>query len=262
VDLDKVAPSYFCTRIWIGVVPPEDVDGQPVPGYACVVGELYDGDPMQRDRKRVVMDEGIALDPKDFTARERLRYGLRDDALEHPTLFTLREAVIGLKDLYWAERIYIPPGNPRFYAFMQSTDGLYGYDGRYGDGRYAQAMPFFVSRNRTCNAVLQADHEERAHNLHLVNSLLELDQLEIYTDLTLFWERRLPSAYRAIGLLCAEMQLTDMTYAIRQMSFSDGYEDYEATEQEQDQRSSVLQAAEDLSWWATGTERGGSGWLQ
>ena len=54
-DLDKVQPNYFCTRIWIGVVPPEDIDGQFVPGYACVVGEKFDGDPMQREREMVVL---------------------------------------------------------------------------------------------------------------------------------------------------------------------------------------------------------------
>ena len=262
-DLNKLEPAYFCTRIWIAVVPPEDVQDEVVPGYACVVGELYDGDPMQRDRKRIVLDEGIALDPKDFSARERIYYGLRDDELTHPTLYGLRNAVIALKDLYWAERVYVPPGNPRFFRFFQQADGLFGYDPRYGDGRYKRVMPFFVSRRRTCDGVFEVDHEERLHNLELVNSLLDKGLLEIYTDLTLFWERSMPSARRAIGLACAEMQLTDMTYAIRKMQFSDGYDEIEPTEDEMEALGSIRSAAEDLSWLA-GNERvatGTNGWL-
>ena len=259
-DLEKVGPNYFCTRIWIGVVPPEDSNGESSPGYACVVGELFDGDPTQRDRKRIVFDEGIALDPADFSPKERLCFGMRDDALQLPTLYTLRDAVIALKDLYWAERIFCPPGNPRFHQFIQSTDGLYAYDPRYGDGRYQKHMPFFVSRRRLCSGVLQVEHEERAHNLKLVDSLLALDLIEIRSHCKLFWERKLPTAYRAVGLVCAEMQMSDMTYRIRQMHFSDGYEDY--GEDNQEMRSRALEAAEDLSHWATGNERmGGSGWL-
>ena len=263
-DLDKFQPNYFCTRVWLAVVPPEDHDGEFVPGYACVVGELYDGDPMQKDRHRIVMDEGIALDPADFTPRERLRYGLRDDVLEHPTLYTLRDATIALKDLYWPERVYLPPGNPRFYRFFQNADGLTVYDPRYGDGRYARAQPFFISRRRTCNGVLQVDHEERAHNLQLVNSLLDTNLLEIHSDCELFWERRLPTAYRAIGLLCAEMQLNDMTYQIREMTFSDGYDYREDEEQAAgDLRSAAMDEARVLSEWASGDRRaGGSGWMQ
>ena len=261
-DLDKVEPSYYCTRIWIGVVPPEDVNGEHCPGYACAVGEVYDGDPMQRDRKRIVLDEGVCLDPADFSPKERLYYGIRNDQTSHPTLYTLKDAVLALKDLYWAEAVFVPPGNPRFFRFFQSTDGLFSYDSRYGDARYKRHQPFFVSRRRTCNGVFQVDHEERAHNLELVNSLLDTGLLDIYTNLTNFWDRRLPTAYRAIGLVCAEMQLHDMTYAIREMSFSDGYEDYDDTEIDTARKGQVQSQAEDLSWWANGTGRLGGSWLQ
>ena len=261
VDLDKVEPSYYCTRIWIGVVPAEDKGDVTVPGYACVVGELYDGNPMQKDRKRVVLDEGIALDPKDFSPGERKYHGIRDDALDHPTLYTLRDSVIALKDLYWADSIFVPPGNPRFFKFFQSTDGIFQYDQRYGDSTYIKQMPFFVSRRRVANGVFEVDHEEREHNIQLVNSLLQLGLLNIYTDLHLFWERQLPSAYRAIGLVCAEMQLNDMSYQVREMSFSDGYDDYEPSERDLEIKQGVMSEAQDLSWWATGREQGGGGWL-
>ena len=261
VDLDKIPPSYYCTRIWIGVVPAEDDGDEVAPGYACVVGELYDGDPMQRNRKRIVMDEGIALDPADFSARERLYYGLRDDVMEHPTLYTLRDAVVALKDLYWAESILVPPNNPRFFTFFQNTDGLASYDARYGDARYARHMPFFVSRRRKCNGVFHVDAEERIHNKELVSSLLISNLLEICAECGIFWGRRPPTAERAIGLVCAEMQLNDITYAIRKMSFSDGYDEYEPSEEQVDAKSHARAAAEDLAWWAdAGTERRSS-WL-
>ncbi len=261
VDLDKIEPSYYCTRIWIGVVPGEDIDKEAVPGYACAIGEIYDGDPMQRDRKRVVLDEGIALDPRDFSPEERAYHGIKEDALEHPTLYTLRDAVIALKDIYWADAIYVPPGNPRFFRFFQSSDGLFNYDSRYGDSRYSSKMPFYVSRRRVCSGVMQVDHEERSHNMQLVNSLLNLGLLEIYSELDLFWARKLPTAYRAIGLVCAEMQLNDLTYQLRQMSFSDGYDDYEETEQQIEQKSGVLSEVQDISWWANGREQGNGSWL-
>lgn len=261
-DLDKVEPNYFCTRIWIGVVPPEDIDGQYVPGYACVVGEKFDGDPMQREREMVVLDEGIALDPADFTPEDQKYYGIRKDSLDHPTLYTLRGAVIGLKDLYRAGRVICPPGNPQFFNFIRQTDGLYGY-GNYGDSRYARHMPFFVARSRVCDSVLEAEHEQRAHNLELVNSLLAMDRLKILTDCKLFWDRRLPTAHRAIGLICAEMQMSDMTYQIRKMSISDGYDAYEENSEEREHKQEVMKSAEDLAWLLHGGQpAGGSQWLK
>lgn len=264
-DLNKIHPNYLFTRVWMGVVPPEDIDDQFCPGYACVVGELFDGDPTQKDRKRIVLDEGICLRAEDFTPRERLRFGIRDDAEDHPTLFTLRDAAVGLKDLYWPDMVYCPPGNSRFFRFLRSTDGLIAYDPRYGDGRYARYQPFFVSRRRTANGVLQVDAEERQHNIELVNSLLSLNLLEVYTDLALFWERRLPTAYRCIGLVCAEMQLNDMTFQVREMALSDGYDyDEEEEARRMDIRRGAYAEAEDLAWWAAGHDRfaGGSQWLQ
>lgn len=264
-DLDKAEPNYYCTRIWIGCVPPEDIDGETYPGYACVVGEKFDGDPSQRDRTRVVLDEGIALDPADFSKRERQYHGIRDNALEYPTLYTLRDAVIALKDIYWAERIYVPPGNEQFKGFIQSTDGLYSYDPRYGDARYNRQMPFYVSRRRTCReGILQVENEQRQHNISLVSSLLDMDRLTIDNDCTLFWDRQLPTARRAIGLVCAEMQMMDMTYQIREMHMSDGYDEYEEKEEDKEQKDGAMSEAEDIAWWANSGNAGipgGSGWL-
>jgi hypothetical protein len=258
LDLDFQNPDLTLTRIWMGVVPPEStsvrastgaVERKFSPGYACVVGEVYDRDPMQKERERIILDEGVCLDPADFTLEARNLYGIRPDERKNATLTSLRQAVVALKDLWLPEKIMCPQDNDRFYRFIQNTEGLWNYDSRYGDHYYKERMPFFVSRRWLSYGVVQVKAEDREYNMHLVDSLLSQNRLIFYDDLTLFYDEKLHTSYRAAGMVLAEMQLFDMTYAVRDYEIGDGY----AVENPQDMdnlREEMDEDIDTLEWWA------------
>lgn len=267
LDLDFQEPDLKLSRIWAGAVPPEalssnyaatgTVTAAHSAGYACVIGEVFDRDPMQKERERIVLDEGVCLDPEDYTIEERLRFDIRSDARQHATLASLRRAVIALKDIWLPEKIYTPKNNTRFHRFIQMTEGLFNYDPRYGDHYFRETMPTFVGRNWLCDGVLMVDQEEREYNLHLVDALLAQDKLQAYSDLKIFWEEKLPTSYRCIGMVLAEMQMYDMTFQIREMEIGDGYA-IEDPRQTQALLKGVKDDVDVMAWWAGETQ--GEAW--
>ena len=235
-DLEKVPPDLLMTRIWIGVAPPEGK----FPGYACVVGEVFDNEPAQSIRKRIVLDDAMCLVPDQFTAARRKQLQLPDTMPKVPTLHQLRQAVIGLKNLWWPNLIYVPPDNVAFFQYFRSTDGLFSYDERYGEGQYRMWHPYHVNKSYLTDAVVRAGRidpqteqyrEDQDFNVGLVNSLLGMDRLTVAEDL-LWWEHNntRPSVNRALGMVLNEMEYHDMTYAVRDYRISDGY-DHEPDEE-------------------------------
>lgn len=241
------APLEF-TRLWMGLCGPHGTE----PGYACIVGEEYDGDPRQKARRKVLLDEAQALRPEDFTPAQRetyaaLLYAERHEAdgstrriikADNPTLDDLRQAAIALKDLYWYGgegdrlQVYVPPTDTRFGQYMLATEGLCRdyprtQQGHPMDPEQLRAWyPFYQDSDRI--APLSNDvpfGEDEEYGRQLVESLLARDDLLINDHCRLFDDQRLEHPLRAVALVCAAMQAMDWSFRVREWRESDGYED-------------------------------------
>lgn len=243
-------PSYYLSRVWLGVVPPEEGE----PGYACVLGEVYDQDPRPAERVVRLLDEAIALDPKDFSARERKQYDIPENNLEKPTKKRLAQAVVSLKDIYWPQKVLVPPGRGTdkgerrpspFTAFMQRIDGLQMYDPGLGPYFFKRWYPFYVGRQRTVDGVTEVDQEDPAYNLFLLDALYEAGKLKVnLADCPLFDRGQYQCARRCVGMVLYEMEQDDLTHQLRTWTFGDGYgeganEDEELLAEAKDQRQAA-----------------------
>lgn len=230
VDTEFDKPDMEFTRIWMAAV---NAEGD-YPPYACIVGEVYDSDPRQKDRPRVLLDEATGFDSDDFTQEECKRWNLDPRDTEYPTLFTLSRAMVGLKDIWWPEFCWVPP-DPKtgFTMFCRRIDGLMMYDKerRTGDVDPMSWFPCHRTKHRT-TPVVEVPAEDRLTNLRIVNSLFHRDLLMVY-DCPIWEQYRSDeesTPNRAIGLVLERMQLFDMTYEIRRWELSDGYEEPEDKE--------------------------------
>lgn len=254
--LRRYAPSYIMSRIWMGVVPPEKGE----PGYAAVVGEYLDLDPRQQERRVLLMDEGVALDPADFSDQEQELYGITPESVLKPTLKRLAQAVVALKDIYWPFLCWVPsegrkvtPADqqaPPFVDFLRRTDGLMDYDPNLGSSYYRRWHPFFSSARRTLKyglGIKEVEWEDREYNLGLIEALLEPNPplLQIGAPCKIYLEKKSTNSRRCLGMILSQMELQDLTEELRAWRFSDGYpdpedfdpelvEEYEADKAEED----------------------------
>ena len=210
VDLDHINPNFKLTRIWMGIVPGETTDRDNLPhvhpGYACVIGEVCDASQsMLTDRPRILFDEGTCLDPNDFTPEEGALYHISEKEAKFPTLYSLRRVAVALKDIWWPSLIVVPP-MATFYAAMLRTDGLYQYAQEVSDTDRKQYYPFFQSKGRLADGIIQAEQEDRLYNEGLINALYSQGLFQAVTDCKVFLDEKTPPAYRAVGLVLAMMQ--------------------------------------------------------
>ncbi|MFA6135615.1 MAG: hypothetical protein WC869_16520 [Phycisphaerae bacterium] len=229
-DLNKYKPTYLCTRIWMGVVPP---DG-PEPGYACVLGEMFDPNLEQRQLSILLMDEGIALDPADFSAGEKRRYRIPENNRDRPTKRRLAQAVVALKDIYWPQMVFVPTTvgstvdlsqqGSSFTQFLRMTDGLIMYDSSLGYDTSRRWFPFYSSSRRTVDGIREVPHEDRDYNLSLIDSLYEAKTFKVNRKhCKIYLEQKLPNARRCVGMLLAQMELSSPPVRVRTFDFGDGY---------------------------------------
>lgn len=284
-DHEGAQPQLF-TRLVLGIAPPAE-DGTE-PGYACVMGELYDNDPRQKQRKKVLLDEGTALDAKDFPApivsqhwdrfyREVTEEdgNTRDLAhIDHPTLSDLQQVAVALKDLYHPvpddpRRFYMPgwilPQHPRqnveteidpFAATIRATWGLQSYPSHFQEQEFRGWFPTY--RNQYLRAAIGSNPplgSNPAANRELVETLLARDDLTHNDHCTIFLDssRRLPHAL--VGALCAVWQAQDWAYMMRDKQ--DDYDGYETIEEVDDQREKARRSfrtkrARRISQWLSG----------
>jgi len=238
------------SRIWIGVVPPED----DAPGYAAVVGEILDLDPRPGERPVRLMDEAVALDPRDFSSRERAFFRIPDNNLQRPTKKRLAQAVVALKDIYCPQRIVLPPGRNSgqadrrqdpFADFLRKTDGLVAYDRNLGDYFFRRWYPFFRRRDRLVHGIVEAPFEDRAYNLGLLDSLYESGVLKINEqDCPIFHHGPWLAPRRCTGLLLAEMEYQDMTTQVRHWTFGDSYGEMDDDPDEETIKEALADAQE------------------
>lgn len=243
-------PDLLLTRIWMGIVPPDEE-----PGYVCVVGEVYDGDLEQRARQKVLLDEGSALEVADMMNEEdrqrwhRLLYcdietedGERKEIprSERPTLDDLRQAATALKDLYSYSTkevmmCWSPGGDQhvQFHQYMQSTWG-FTYPGKRDPEQWAEWYPYFRNvdyRMAVSNQPPFGDNAEYAHEL--VESLLAGGELLFNESCHLFLSPELENPRRAVGMVLAAMQLMDWSWKLEDYREIDGYDDWREGEAEQ-----------------------------
>ena len=210
VDLDQVAANFHLTRIWMGIVPAESVHQDQMtrtyPGYACVIGEIYrSSQSALEDRPRILLDEGTCLDPKDFTDEECADFHISEKEAKFPTLFGLRRAAVSLKDIWWPSLVIVPPVQS-FYGAILGTDGLYQYAQEVSDSDRQQHYPFYQSKGRLADGVLKAELEDREYGNGLINALFSQDLFQVVTDCSLFLDEKIPTAYRAVGMVLSMMQ--------------------------------------------------------
>lgn len=240
------------TRIIMAVAPAE---GR-APAYACVMGEIYDGDPMQRARKRIVLDEAVALDAADFDEEEQLRFQVSEKDLIYPTLEGLRRGLVALKDLWRPSHLILPPPEDSdFCRLIRATEGLSSYDRRQA-ALFPYWFPFYRKDVPVIREGTVVDHteplvgfavpkkEDPEVNDQLRENLFSSDMLLI-SDTNRDDPRRPCRLWhtmeqwhgpmkRAMGLGLAWMQDSDMTYQIREWTTPEvGYIDVrQATEKE------------------------------
>ena len=257
IKLEEQIPDLQVTRTFIGVVPPK---GR-APGYACVIGEIYDNDPAQHTRERIMLDEGIALDPADFTDEECVQFSVHAKSIEHPTIESLRRAVVMLKDLWLPDIILVPPpGDDTFGQMIRITEGLTHYDRRM-EAHFQYWFPHYrVDQpdgkggfTEPLAGVVCPEEEDSELNAQIVMNLFSLDLLTIQDfppdeqdDPTRpckhYHQRReqWDTIHRAMGLTLHHMQDMDMTFAMRE--WEDKEEGY--TEASKYQRKEAEEAME------------------
>jgi len=231
-NLDNYTPDHYLSRVWMGVVPPENGE----PGYVAVLGEIFDPTQRMHERKVRVIDEGVALDPVDFTDAECKYYDIDPGSCMNPTKTRLMRAVVGLKDLYWPQRCILPPESPRgstgyrgdraappFTEFVRRADGLMYYNSEYGTRHYRKWYPFFQSTQKTIDGVVEAQQEDRDYNLSLIDAMYDSNLLFIYSHCTIYNDQQLVNSRRCVGMVLAEMEMTSAAYMQKPVELRSGY---------------------------------------
>jgi len=229
-NLAKYQPDYYLTRCWMGVVPPKEGS----PGYTAVVGEMYEPDLQQRHRRVRILDEAVALDPADFSARECKRFNIPPDNKIRPTKRRLAQAIVALKDIYPVDYVFVPPGNKAsrdgqqlavpFTEFVRRIDGLTNYDPGLGTYYFREWFPFFKNTTKVA-VVREVEHEDAEYNVALLDSLWESGMGQVANHCKIFAEDREADEYtrRCVGMILAQLEVEDITFQVRRWEFSDGY---------------------------------------
>ncbi len=252
-------PDELFTRIWMGIVPPDDEAG-----YACVIGELFDSTFEQKTRPKMLIDEGIALRPSDFDADglkewSRLVYNSFDgeettERWERPTLDDLRHVCVGLKDIYSASvrepiLAFVPPDvNPHFFHYILQTWG-FNYDGSRDDEEWAKWYPFFRSqayRLSLSNEPPFGENPEYAQEL--VESLFAGGELQVEAHCSLFLTPEVKNPRRCVGMVLAAMQMIDWSWKFVEHREKDGFGDWRVDDTSEEQK--LAQQIEQRLWMA------------
>ena len=265
VEIDEGDGAVLYTRVWIGLVPPKGLE----PGYACVVGEVFDDDPRQKPRPKILLDEAQALSPDDWDKDTVDKYRdlfytdiegpdgvVEATKASNPTLHDLRIAAVALKDLYKVEMGITLPHHPPFTAFLRATEGLCLYDDQVDPEQYQQWFPTFQSidyRMAIMDEVPMGDDEE--YGRQLVETLLGRNELHVNEHCKLFQNSHLAHPVRAVGLVCSAMQVWDWSYMVRDVQMGDGYDEILADE-DLEQAKAELNAEDAVRMWQAGLNPG------
>ena len=265
VEIDEGDGVVLYTRVWMGMVPPKGLE----PGYACVVGEVFDDDPRQKPRPKILLDEAQALSPDDWDKDTVDKYRdlfytdiegpdgvVEATKASNPTLHDLRIAAVALKDLYRVEMGITLPHHPPFTAFLRATEGLCLYDDQVDPEQYQQWFPTFQSidyRMAIMDEVPMADDVE--YGRQLVETLLGRNELHVNEHCKLFQNSHLAHPVRAVGLVCSAMQVWDWSYMVRDVQMGDGYEEILADE-DLEQAKAELNAEDAVLMWQAGLNPG------
>ena len=253
LSLGNDSEPLRCTRIHMAVVPPSDGAGatsatsgsQPEPGYCAVVAELFDGDPRQKLRPKLLVDEATALVSSDFSAADQQTYRdvLFTDFIDAqgqrfsrpvsnlPTLQELRGAAIALKDAYWWDnengpmQIYLPPNEPEIFEYIRRTEGLSGYPEGFDDTQLQAWYPLFRGTHQVVGINPNPPGSNRQQFAReMVETLLARDLLQINSHCDIFRNPSLVGPVTAVAILCAAMELHEWTHQVRSFEEPDGYE--------------------------------------
>ena len=261
VEIDEGNGWNVYTRVWMGIIPPKGNEA----GYACVVGEVYDNDPRQKPRPKIVLDEAQALDPedwdKDVVGRFKVLFYTEIDGVDitkvtNPTMHDLRIASVSLKDLYQVDMGITVPNQPPFMQFLRSTEGLCVYDSNIDPVDYKSWFPTYKSNDLTLalmDTPPMGDDEE--YGKQLVETLLARNELQINDHCKLFHNSHLAHPVRAVALICAAMQVWDYTFIVRDIEESDGYEEMLDADDEE-QIKAELAAEDSVRLWQAGMDTG------
>jgi len=267
IEIDEGDGPVVYTRVWMGLVPPKGLE----PGYACVVGEVYDDDPRQKPRPKILLDEAQALSPDDWPSETVEKYhdlfytdiegsdpGCVMEAAKasNPTLHDLRIAAVSLKDIYMVRQGITLPHHIPFTAFLRATEGLCLYDEHIDPEQYKDWFPTFRSFSRSMpiiDEVPMGDDEE--YGRQLVETLLGRNELHVNEHCKLFQNSHLAHPVRAVGLVCSAMQVWDYSFKIRDVQINDGYEDI-VDEEDVEELKAELNKEDAVRLWQAGMSSG------
>ena len=256
-DKPGAKEALSLTRIEVGIVPPTGDSLEH--GYAAVVGEIYDSDERQKQRTKIVLDEGRCLMPEEIPVAGGTG-GIEREDVKHPhwglvyangfdragnvevirrgdmpTADDLRQAVVALKDLYHpdhgkAQRPlmgWMPPGNADlpFVQWMRATEGLMRYPDEYDRTTFRQWWPFFRSSQHFMGISNEPPFGENVDfGRGLIDSLVARGELIVNRQNCPIWmDWTLNNPRRAVGLVCAVMQHQEAVVQVRQLEHIDAY---------------------------------------
>uniref|UniRef100_A0A6M3XSZ4 Uncharacterized protein n=1 Tax=viral metagenome TaxID=1070528 RepID=A0A6M3XSZ4_9ZZZZ len=188
------------TRIWMMMAPP--AEGHP--GWAGVLGEVFDGNWRQQERTLVLLDEACAV--------------------LLPRLFF---AAACLKDIYMADQLYVDPSDAAFRADLAKNRwGLCGYDADMDDDDLASKFPFFASRDRICSPIEPPYKPDPEWGRLLISEMFDDGMLKVHSSACPVFERgNYKPPHRALALGVMAMQAWDWSDRFDGVDMDDGYED-------------------------------------
>lgn len=267
------------TRIWMAVVPPLEDE----PAYACVLGEVFDGDTRQKSRQKILLDEAVCLTPDDLS-RAGVRPERYEDLVYVPsrgedgeavtrrpkselvTMEDIRPAAVALKDIYGHDAghednplyLWTLPGpvNEPFFHWLRITHGLTFYSGNYDEHQLRVQFPFYHSRGRVVPVMNEVpfyrDNEAGDYALRLIEALVARDELLAVPGMDRFATKTLKNPVRAVGLLCAAMQLMDWSFHVQDWEQQDGYAD--ADPENNEAEAERLREEQEFRLWQAGVD--------
>lgn len=188
------------TRVWMAATPPSGLE----PGYACVVGEVFDGALRSQERPLYLLDEA-------------------SDVIL-PRLFN---KIAALKDIYRPSQLYVDPKHEQFRSdLIKMRWGIAGYpaEDEVRDDELRAQHPHFVSRERIASPVDPPYKEDDEWGFLVVDTLFSEGRLTHHECCEVFAESQFQSPHRALAIVCLSMMSYEWTEQLNDMRDMDGYE--------------------------------------
>lgn len=207
------------TRIWMAATPPVGLD----PGYACVVGEVFDGHMRAQERKLYLLDECA-------------------DAI----LQRLFRKIAALKDIYWPTQLLVDPKHEQFCSDLIKARWCishYPDEEEVPDDEVRQHNPHFVSRERIASLGDVPYKEDDEWGFIVVDTLFSEGIFSHHECCQIFAESQYQTPHRAVAICLLGMMTYEWTEEMNDQQDHDGYDLLEDIPEEGDEMEAHEAAA-------------------